>query len=189
MSNLSLPADTLNLFPADPTSHVVQFERLPSTTFVVQEINLPGVSARSSITPTHGMSVHHLPDRLSYDALSITFLVDEELRAWRELYSWMLGMTGGYSRAVITEEFLHAQRNYVREEKSAARLDRAGRTTAGLTIVNAAKIPLLRFLFYNVYLTSLGQIQFSTTVTDTLTPLQCTATFEYDYYSLVEMRR
>lgn len=189
MSNLSLPADTFNLFPADPTSHVIQFQRLPSTTYVVQEVNLPAVSARIATTQVPGGVNRHLPDRLTYEPLSISFLVDEEFHAWRELYSWLLGTTGGYDRSVITAEFIANQQDILYAEKSTNRLDRAGRTIAGLTIVNAAKVPVLRFMFYNLFLTSLGQVSFSTTTTDTLTPLVCTATFEYDYYALVELRR
>lgn len=189
MSNLSIPSDTFNLFPADPTSHVMQFQRMPMTTFTIQEVNLPAISARTGVAPMPGGNAHFLPDKLIYEPLSITFMVDEELRAWRELFSWLLGMTGAYDRGILTAEFLTQQTNYVQAEKPTSRLERAGRTTAGLTIVNGAKIPILRFLFYNVYVSSLGQIQFDTKTTDTITPITCTATFEYDYYTLVELRR
>lgn len=189
MNNLSLPTDTFNLFPSDPTSHVVQFSRMPMTTYVVQEVNLPSVTARNITLGTPNINVHHLADRLSYDSLQISFLLDEEFKAWRELYSWLLGTTGGYDRSVLVAEFIDQNINFVQQDPPNRRLDRAARTTAGLTIVNGAKIPILRFMFHNVYISSLGQVQFSTTTTDTLTPLTCTATFEYDYYSLVELRR
>lgn len=189
MSNLSLPTDTFNLFPADATSHVIQFARMPMTSYVVQEVNLPSVTGRTSITGSPGLNIHHLPDRLTYDSLQVTFLIDEEFKAWRELYSWLLGTSGGYDRSVLTAEFIDEHLNFIQMEKASSRLDRAGRTTAGLTIVNGAKIPILRFIFHNVYISSLGQVQFSTTTTDTLTPLTCSATFDYDYYSLVEIRR
>lgn len=189
MSNLSIPTDTFNLFPADPTCHVLQITRMPLTTFVVQEVNIPSVSARTSVANAPGINIHHLPDRLNYDPLVVTFLVDEEFRAWRELYSWLLGMTGGYDRSALTAEFINQQINFVLPEKAENRLEKAGSTTAGLTIVNAAKVPILRFIFHNLYVSSIGAVQFSTTTTDTLAPLTCTATFEYDYYSLVELRR
>lgn len=189
MSTLSIPSDTFNLFPADSISHVMQFARLPMTTYTIQEVNLPSVTARAAVMNTPGINTKHLPDRLTYDPLTISFLVDEEFRTWRELYAWIQGMTGGPDRSVVTAEFIDQQINFVYPEKPAGRLDAAGRTTAGLTIINAAKIPLLRFVFHNVYPTSLGQIQFATTSIDPITPLTCQATFEYDYYSIVEVRR
>jgi len=188
MSYLSLPTDTFNLFPSDPTSHVIRFERLPMTTYVTQEVNLPGVVGRAASVATPGITVKHVPDRLTYDSLVINFLIDEEFKAWRELYSWLLGTTGGQDRAVLTSAFINEHINYVQNERPIDRLDRASRTTAGLTIVNGAKVPILRFIFHNVYISSLGAVQFSTTAADTLTPLTCTATFEYDFYSLVEIK-
>ena len=189
MSTLSIPSDTFNLFPADALSHVMQFARMPMTTFTVQEVSLPSVTARTATVGAPGLNIRHLPDRLTYDPLSVTFMMDEEFRAWRELYSWMYGMTGGPDRSVVTAEFIESQINFVYPEKPGNRLDTAARTTAGLTILNAMKIPVLRFVFHNVYVTSLGQVQFSTTATDSITPLTCQATFDYDYYSVVEIRR
>jgi len=189
MSTLSIPSDTFNLFPADGVSHAMQFARLPLTTFTIQEVTLPTVTARAAVLNTPGINTKHLPDRLTYDPITVSFLVDEEFRAYRELYSWMYGMVGGPDRSAVTAEFVESQINFVYPAKPAERLDVAARTTAGLTIVSAMKIPLLRIMFHNVYITSLGQIQFTTTSTDTITPLTCQATFEYDYYSIVDIRR
>lgn len=190
MSNLSLPTDTFNLFPLDPTNHVVQFARMPNLTFVAQEVNMPGVSGKTAQMSVPGINIHQMPDKLIYEPLTVTFMMDEELRAWRELYSWLLGMTGGYDRSVITAEFIDQHINYVWPEKAQHRHDQAARTTAGLTIVNPAKIPMVRLLFHNLYITSLSNINFSTKELDTLsTTLSCTATFDYDYYAFVEYRR
>lgn len=189
MSNLSLPSDTFNLFPADATSHVMQFVRMPMTSYVIQEVNLPGVAARTPTTTMPGLTINHMPDRLVYDPLTVTFLVDEEFQAWRELYAWMYGVTGGDDRSVVTAKFLQDHAEFVFPETPKHRFDLAARTTAGLTIVNAAKIPVLRFVFHNVYITGLSAVQFTTTSTDTLVPLTCQATFAYDWYSLVQIRR
>jgi hypothetical protein len=190
MSNLSLPADTFNIFPLDPTNHVMQFSRLPMTTFVVQEVSLPGVTARPSTVNGPGMMIHHLADKLVYEPLTVTFMMDEELRAWRELYAWLLGATGGYDRSVIVAEFIDEQINYVWPEKAQYRQDMAARTTAALTIINPAKIPMLRVVFNNLYITGLSALSFSTKETDTISStMSCTATFEYDWYSVVEYRR
>lgn len=189
MSTLSIPSDAFNLFPADSISHVMQFARMPMTTYTLQEVTLPALTTRPATMTALGMNVRHLPDKLTYDPLTVSFLVDEEFRAWRELYSWLQGTTGGPDRSVVTAEFIGSQIDFVYPEKPAAQLDATGRTTAGLTIINAAKIPMLRFVFHDVYITSLGQIQFSTTSVDPITPLTCQATFEYSYYSIVEIRR
>ena len=62
---------------------------------------------------------------------------------------------------------------------------------AGFATGGAEQGPaLLRVLFHNLYITSLGPLQFSTREQDTITStLSCTATFDYDYYAVVEYRR
>lgn len=188
MSTLSLPSDTFNLFPASPTNHVIQFARLPMTTFLVQEVNLPAVSGRIAQVATPGAITRHMSDKLTYEPLTVTFMLDEEFRAWRELYAWLLGMSGGYDRSVLVADFVRQQFDYV-ESDPKYRHANASRTTAGLTIINPAKIPMLRFIFHNLYITSLSDVRFDTKAMDTISPLTVSATFEYDYYSQVQIRR
>lgn len=192
MSSISLSSDTFNLFPLAPASHILRLERMPFTSFVTQEVNLPGVSATPARVAAPGLVVRHAPDRLTYDPLTVTFLVDEELKTHRELHSWLIGMTGGEDRSRLTASFVDNQASFqwgdARGNSQADKLARASTTTAGLTIINEAKIPILRVMFHNLYITSLGPIQFSVTV-DPLTTLTSTATFEYDFYSIVEIKR
>lgn len=189
MSNLSL-SDSFNLFPANPASHIIRFERMPETSFVVQEVNLPGVSANPAKINAPGLVVRHGPDRLNYEPLTVSFVVDEEFRTHRELHRWLVGMTGGEDRTLLTHEFLQTHRDYIWPDNSSVsqRFSQLQSTTAGLTIVNEAKIPLLRVVFYNLYVTSLGPVQFSITQ-DPINVMSSTATFEYDFYSIVEIRR
>lgn len=191
MSTLSLSADTFNLFPAAPASHIINFARMPFTSFVVQEVNLPGVSATIARVGAPGLAVRHAADRLVYEPLTISFLVDEEFRTHRELHSWLIGMTGGEDRSRLTAQFINDQADFFWNDPGLTqteRLARASSTTAGLTILNEAKIPLLRVLFHNVFITSLGGVQFSV-IADPINILTSTATFEYDYYTIVEIRR
>lgn len=191
MSNLSLSSDTFNLFPAAPASFLLRFERMPYLSFVVQEVALPGISAVAPQVALPGVNVRYQPDRLTYEPLQVTFLVDEEFRVHRELHQWLAGMTGRDDRSTLTAAFVNDQAEFVwgtGPATSGKRLAETSRTTAGLTIVNESKIPILRVLFYNLYPTAVGPVQFSVTV-DPLTTLTSTATFEYDFYSIVEIRR
>ena len=191
MSNLSLSSDTFNLFPAAPASFLMRFERMPYLSFVVQEATLPGISAATAQVGIPGMTVRYQPDRLVYEPLQVTFLVDEEFRVHRELHQWLAGMTGREDRSSVTAQFVNDQAEFIWGAGPAAgsiRHAATSRTTAGLTIVNESKIPLLRVLFYNLYPTAVGPVNFSVTV-DPLTTLTATATFEYDFYTLVEIRR
>lgn len=190
MSEISLPADTYNLFPASPTNHVMHFSRMPNLSYVIQQVNLPGISAEPSIVKAGGMTMHHPATSLAYEDLTVHFLVDEEFSTHRELHRWLFGVTGGPDRSRLVQEFIDDQTRFTFPELSKAEtLGRLAASTAGLTIVNGAKIPILRFLFYNVVLTQVGPVEFSTTTTDTTVPLTSTATFKYDWYTSVELKR
>lgn len=190
MSNISLPADTYNLFPANPANHVIRFARMPHLSFMIQEVNLPTITAAVPQVQTATRYSKFVPDRLNFDPLTVTFLVDEEYRVHRELYRWMWGMTGGTDRSTVVAEFVGEEATYIWPGTSKPRdaLNVLSSTYAGLTIVNPAKIPILRILFYNLFITSLGGVQLTTTGNPEQ-PITATATFEYEFYTMVEIRR
>lgn len=190
MSNLSLSNDTFNLFEASPANHIMRFERMPYLSFMVQDVNLPGISATSAQVGLPGLTVKHAADRLTYEQLQVTFLVDEEFMVHRELQRWMAGMTGREDRSTLTAQFVRDQAEFSwGDSASPSRtLASATRTTAGLTIVNGAKNPILRVLFFNLYPVAVGPVQFSVTA-DPTTVLQSTATFDYDFYTFIEIRQ
>ena len=75
---------------------------LPETTFFIQTASLPGIS----LTP---MEIG-FPQRegfargtgtISYEELSVTFLVDEYLKNWMEIYNWIIGDIT-YTSGVLT---------------------------------------------------------------------------------------
>lgn len=190
MSEISLPADTYNLFPASPTNHVMHFSRMPHLSYVIQQVNLPGISTEPVVIKAAGMNIHQPATAVTYDPLTVHFLVDEEFSTHRELQRWLLGVSGGPDRTRLVQEFIDDQTRFTFPELSTAdTLGRLATTTAGLTVVNGAKIPILRFLFYNVILTEVGPVEFSTTTVDTTVPLTSTATFKYDWYTSVELKR
>ncbi len=190
MANVILDVDTDNLFPASPTNHVLHISRFPQTSFVVQECTLPGFMMTMGQQIMPGMTIHHPPDKMTFDPLTVTLLVDEEFRAYRELYRWATGVTGGEDRSVLVQQFINDQSTYLWPDTTPhTAYGRAATTTAGLTILNGAKVPILRVMFYNVHLTQVTGVQFSVTTPDTNMPLTTTATFAYDFYSIVEVGR
>jgi hypothetical protein len=190
MSNISLPADTYNLFPANPANHMIRFARMPHLSFMVQEVNLPTITANVPQVQSGGRYSKFAPDRLNFEPLTVTFLVDEEYRVHRELYRWLWGVTGGVDRSTVVAEFIEDEIQYLWPgvTNTNIALNTLAATYAGLTILNPAKIPILRVLFYNLYITSLGGVQFLTTGNPEQ-PLTATATFEYEFYTMMEIRR
>ena len=113
--------------------------------------------------PTPFMAVKN-PSKLDFDELSITFVIDEDMNNWLEIFNWMRSSTNVENY----EEF---------------RSPNTHLSTANLIILNSAKNPKINVTFEGLYPRTLGSIDFSTTLVDP-EPFQCTATFAYRNYNI-----
>jgi hypothetical protein len=101
---------------------------------------------------------------MEFDELSITFIVDEEMKNWLELFNWMRSCTNVEDYSEFSYPATHL-------------------TTANLIILNSTKTPKINVTFEGLYPRSLGSIDFSSTIMDP-EPFQCTATFAYRNYNI-----
>jgi len=163
-----IPEDIKDRYPERinallPTYFRFSISRLPNTVYFCQSASLPTVTMGEVQMPTPFVPVK-APTKLDFDELSITFIVDEEMKNWLEIFNWM--------RSVTNVE------NY--EEYRAANTHTC---TANLLILNSMKNPKINVTFEGLYPRTLGSIDFSSTVMDP-EPFQCTATFAYRNYNI-----
>ena len=71
----------------------VNFTRLPNMTYFCQSVSLPGLSLGEVPRNTPFIDLYSPGEKLIYDLLSFTFIVDEDLGSWREIHDWMRAMT------------------------------------------------------------------------------------------------
>lgn len=71
----------------------VNFTRLPNMTYFCQSVSLPGLSVGEVPRNTPFIDLYSPGEKLVYDLLSFTFIVDEDLGSWREIHDWMRAMT------------------------------------------------------------------------------------------------
>jgi hypothetical protein len=90
MSALSRTPENTN--PLQSSKFILAFERLPTVQYFCQEANLPGVTLGSTVFPTPLRDVPIAGNKLSYSEFNITFIVDEQLQSWNELYKWLLAI-------------------------------------------------------------------------------------------------
>jgi len=63
-------------------------KRLPSLEFNVKSVTLPSISANPVIRQTPFVSVPMSADHGEYSPLSITFILDENMDSYKEVYEW-----------------------------------------------------------------------------------------------------
>ena len=64
---------------SSPTQFKFNIIQLPKVEFFTTEVNLPGITLADAIFPTPFKQIPMMGDKLDYEPLTITFLVDEYL--------------------------------------------------------------------------------------------------------------
>ena len=143
-------------------------KRIPNFTFLVQGVNLPGLTLQSSSINTPFSAVSIPGNQITFGSLSLTFMVDEDMQSWYELYDWIiqLGNPKGYNKVGT----LTGKPGSVTSTTS----------DATLFIKSNSNNANLKFEFVDVYPTELGEMNFTTT--DNQEFVTSTVTFNYGYY-------
>ena len=77
---------------ASPTQFKFNIVKLPKVEYFVTSVNVPGITMG---TTTQATMLRDLPgpgDKLSYESLTLSFLVDEHLENYREIHGWLTGL-------------------------------------------------------------------------------------------------
>jgi len=172
MSALNRTPENTNLL--QPSKFILAFNRLPTVKYFCQEANLPGVSVDAIEFNTPLSDVHVAGNKLSYSEFSITFMVDEEIAAWNELYKWLLAIASPKSIADRDK-----YKTLINENTSYPSLY----SDATLTIMSALNNPLVRVNFVKMFPLTISDIRFDTQQSADTT-ITATATFRYEYFEI-----
>ena len=155
------------------------FTRIPKTTWFCTAANLPGISLGEAQFPTPMHDIYLTGDKLTFENLNITFIVDEELQNYRELWNWLVGMGSPKERSQWAAEL--AKGNSPTTENIAAKSESNIYSDATLIIYNSKNIPKVEVHFKDMFPTSLSALEYSQELTD-VEYFKATATFRYLYY-------
>ena len=127
---------------ATGTQWRLAFNRLPKTTWFCTAANIPGITLGEAqyATPMSDMIV--TGDKLTFETLNITFIVDEELQNYRELWNWLVGMGAPKERSQWAAEL--AKGNSPTTENIAAKSESNIYSDATLIIYNSKNIQRLK---------------------------------------------
>ena len=99
----ALTTQPKNINPLADVQFKFDVAALPNTSFFIQTVNLPGVSLEAAVIATpqlQNFSRH--TGIITYEALDVTFMIDEYLKNWQEIFEWMIGEENKYTSAVLT---------------------------------------------------------------------------------------
>ena len=167
MSTLSDSQPT-NLNQLNVVSFDISFSRLPAVQYFCQRISLPTVVLGETHEASPFMNTALEGDTLTYESLTLSFIVDEDLTNYIEVYNWLTAL--GFPR-----EF--SQFAALKEPEEASRLLSK---YSDLTIVlhTNKSNPNYRIRFTECFPTSLSSIGFDATPTG-MDPIVVDATYNF----------
>jgi len=173
---------------ATGTQWRLAFNRLPKTTWFCTAANVPGITLGEAQYATPMTDMFVTGDKLTFETLNITFLVDEELQNYRELWDWLVGMGSPVSHSQW--ETTLAKGDGAIRTFSTPDADPRTKSTyeesnlysdATLIVYSSKNQPKVEVKFKNMFPTSLSSLEYSQEATD-VEYFKASATFRYLYY-------
>lgn len=166
-----------NITPLSPNGFQFGIQKLPQLSFFCQQVNLPGITLGS---PEFGNPFNVAPipgDTLTYDTLSVQFLVDENMSNYKAIYNWVvaLGFPETYEQylTLISSADISGLSELAKNYSDAS-----------LTILGASNNPVQTIEFYDLFPVTIDSLMFQSTNQD-VQYLVGNATFRYAYYKFL----
>ena len=174
---------------ASPTQFRFGVHQLPKVEFFTVSANLPGISASISIQSTPFKDIPTMGDKLTYENLSISFIVDEYLENYISLHDWLVGI--GFPQKRDQFKTFRDITSNIPAGGGTAAVDRVGSTTADkamysdafLQILSNKNNPIVEVNFENAFPISLSALDFTQTATD-VEYMTASAEFAYQIYEI-----
>lgn len=131
------------------------------TNYNVQEAPLPGLSFSHIQASKSSAFLNFQGDTLTYNDLTLNFIMDEKLVIWREIVSSMLKMRDPYT----TEGENIEKSSYLEIHDDNSKI-------------------VLKLEFINCMIESIDDLQYSTNTEDEI--ITCSVNIKYDYYTIVQ---
>jgi hypothetical protein len=172
---------------ASPTQFRFGIKQLPKVEFFTINANLPGIEGATIdfFTPYKNFPI--MGEKLTYNPLTITFIVDEYLENYQSLHDWMTGIGFPSNRSEfrtyrdVTSNTPAGSTEPSVDLVGQAVSDKAMYSDAFLMILSNKNNPILNVNFQNVFPTSLSGLDYTQGATD-VEYMTAEVEFQYQIY-------
>ena len=176
---------------ASPTQFRFGINQLPKVEFFTVAATVPSITMGEAIFPTPFKDIPIMGDKLTYENLSISFIVDEYLENYISLHEWMTAI--GFPKSRTQFKDFRANTSNVAQTTQGTSQDigdvqpatpaNALFSDAYLMILSNKNNPIVEITFHNMYPVSLGALEYSQDATD-VEYLTVSADFAYQIYEI-----
>ena len=176
---------------SSPTQFRFLINQLPKVQYFTTEANIPGITLGEGTFATPLKDLPLLGDKLTYDDLTITFIVDENLENYIEMHTWLTGIGFPKDRSQF-KDFRSTTSNMSTKTRGesndigdvrATTPELAMFSDATMTILTNKNNPVVECRFADVFPISLSSLDYSQNQTD-VEYLTASVTFKYKIYEI-----
>jgi len=188
----SLSRQPTKLDYASPTQFKFSIIKLPKVEYFCTAVNVPGITLGGTMSQPSPLKDIPIPgEKLTYEPLQMTFLVDENLENFQEIHGWLVGL--GFPRDHSEFRDLVSSGNDRFPAKNQSISNEIGKVKYGspnvggtysdatLTILSSKNNSELEVRFRNMFPTGLTGLQYNQQAAD-VDYLTATVSFEYEIY-------
>lgn len=150
----------------------LEFARLPNVEFHVKNVDTPAVSGSPVLIGNPFNPIPFTSDSPSFEPLTVTFFIDEDLNTYRELFAWWTGVN-----------FPQKWDQYKELSSLSGDITKSLYTDASLIILNSNRKPKLSFNFRRLFPINIGGLNLSYETAEDVAVI-CTATFSYQDFDI-----
>lgn len=158
--------DNLNIIQQN--NFKIDIVSMPYLSMFAQTVGIPSISLGSSIQPTPLLDVNIPGDTMTFDNLDLTFMVDEHLLNYKEIWNWMTHL--GFPRS--TEEYKRLIQGDTQYTKV---------SDIHIWLTTNKYNTNIKVTFVDAFPVMLSELLFDTTITD-IDALSASCSFMYSYY-------
>ena len=175
-----------------PTQFRFMINQLPKVQFFTQAANIPAISLGELVIPTPYKDIPIIGDKVTFENLSVQFIVDEHLENYSEIHNWLIGIGFPKDRQQFTS-FRSTTSNTANSGSGGNNdigkvgnptADRPFYSDATLTILSNKNNPLVEVRFFDMFPVSLSGLDYTQVTTD-VEYLTATVDFRYKLYEIV----
>ena len=174
---------------ASPTQFKFGINQLPKVEFFTVGANIPAINMGDAMFPTPFKDIPMMGDKLTYDNLSITFIVDEYLENYQSIHEWMTAIGFPKTRKQFSDFRANVSNAPVITQGTSQDIGDVQSATgvnalfsdATLTILSNKNNPILNVFFRDIYPVVLGALDYTQTATD-VEYMTSTVDFSYQIY-------
>ena len=179
---------------SSPTQFRFLINQLPKVQYFTTEANLPGITLDELELGSPLKDLPLLGSKLTYDDLTITFIVDENLENYIEMHTWLTGIGFPKDRSQF-KDFRSTTSNMSTKTRGesndigdvrATTPELAMTSDAVMTILTNKNNPVVECRFADVFPTSLSGLTYSQNQTD-VEYLTATVNFKYKIYEIITL--